>query len=188
MNAVWIGVPEYFLEERRRLGHDRKDELWEGVLHMVPPPNLGHGRRTLDLFIPLQRIGTRRGLHTWAGDTGVYAPDVAPPSWRIPDLSLSRPQHESERGLEGAALVVEVLSPNDESRDKFGFYARVGVAEVWILDPTSREPEIYTCIDRAFVRVPSIGGVHHSPLLGITLEVIDGPLLRVSDGDDVTTI
>lgn len=38
MRAVWIGVPDRFLEERHRLGHDKQDELWEGVLHMVPPP------------------------------------------------------------------------------------------------------------------------------------------------------
>lgn len=33
-----LEVPEGLLAERARLGHDRFDEMWEGVLHMVPPP------------------------------------------------------------------------------------------------------------------------------------------------------
>lgn len=31
-------VPEAMLAERRRLGLDRRDEMWNRVLHMVPPP------------------------------------------------------------------------------------------------------------------------------------------------------
>ena len=38
------GVPEDFLEERRRLGIDVRDELWEGVVHLVPPPASAHAR------------------------------------------------------------------------------------------------------------------------------------------------
>ena len=186
MNAVWIDVPESFLKERHRLGHDKKDELWEGVLHMVPPPSGPHGRRSIDLLLCLAPIAKRRGMSTWGEGTGVFAADIVT-SYRIPDVTLARAEHESERGLEGAALCVEILSPNDESRDKFGFYARVGVSEVWILEPHTRELEIYTCIDGAFVRMMPVDGVHRSPLLGITLEIVAG-LLRVTDGDDVTDL
>jgi hypothetical protein len=31
------------LERRERLGLDRKDEVWEGVLHVVPSPSGRHG-------------------------------------------------------------------------------------------------------------------------------------------------
>ena len=36
MRAVLLEVPEAMLDERRRLGHDGRDEMWDGVLHMVP--------------------------------------------------------------------------------------------------------------------------------------------------------
>ena len=39
MRAVMLDVPESLLDERRRLGLDVFDEVWEGVLHMVPPPS-----------------------------------------------------------------------------------------------------------------------------------------------------
>jgi len=37
------GLEEVF-ERRRRSGLDRLDEVWEGVLHMVPAPSYGHAR------------------------------------------------------------------------------------------------------------------------------------------------
>ena len=30
------------LDDRRRRGADRWDEMWDGVLHMVPPPGSDH--------------------------------------------------------------------------------------------------------------------------------------------------
>ncbi len=40
-----------------------------------------------------------------------------------------------------AALVVEILSPEDESRRKLDFYVRAGVEEVLIVDPDERTVE-----------------------------------------------
>lgn len=35
------------IKKRRRIsGLDRLDEVWEGVLHMVPTPSYGHARLT----------------------------------------------------------------------------------------------------------------------------------------------
>jgi hypothetical protein len=42
------------LDERRRLGQDVRDEMWDGVLHMVPPPGGAHqdyGRLGVSLMI-----------------------------------------------------------------------------------------------------------------------------------------
>jgi len=180
MRAVWLEVPEMFLEERRRLGLDKKDELWDGVLHMVPPPASAHQRRVADLFAALIPVAKRLGLEIWGDATGLYGGDK---NWRIPDVTLARPEHVSERGLESAVLVVEMLSPNDESRDKFAFYARVCVREVWIIDPHSRAFEIYALGDDGYTQVPTAGPAI-SPALGITLAIVDGPRLRLTDGAD----
>lgn len=36
------GAFDDLLAERERLGLDRRDEVWEGVLHMIPPPSTRH--------------------------------------------------------------------------------------------------------------------------------------------------
>ena len=41
MRALHFEVSEGELQERHRPGIDRWDEMWEGELHMVPPPSLG---------------------------------------------------------------------------------------------------------------------------------------------------
>jgi len=38
------------LEQRRISGLDRLDEVWEGVLHMVPAPGFGHAILASELF------------------------------------------------------------------------------------------------------------------------------------------
>ncbi len=184
MDAVWIDVPEEFLAERARLGHDRKDELWEGVLHLVSPTaSTLHALVAAELYVALRAIASKHDLVAFPDGIGVYEPGAAPPSWRVPDGALARRPQVSERGLEGALLAIEVLSPSDESRKKFDFYARVGLVEVWLVEPRTRQPEIYTLVEGAFQRLPPADEKHRSPLLGITLEVVDGPKLVLRDGD-----
>lgn len=185
MNAVWIDVPQEFLEERRQLGHDKRDELWEGELHMVPPGSFIHGSVSMDLGIALTPIAKRRELLVRLSEIGVFNPNVDK-SYRIPDVSVARPEHVSDRGFEGAELVIEVLSPNDESRKKFDFYARIGVREVWLVEPKTRETELYALrADRTgYDSIPFVAGIATSAVLGITLEIIDGPLLRLRDGGE----
>jgi Uma2 family endonuclease len=60
--------------------------------------------------------------------------------FRVPDGALHRP------GASGtwhptAALVVEIVSPGDESREKLRFYAARGVDELLIVDPVTRSVE-----------------------------------------------
>lgn len=35
VRVVFLEAPEQLLAERRRLGFDGRDEMWEGELHMV---------------------------------------------------------------------------------------------------------------------------------------------------------
>ena len=185
MRAVWLSVPESFLEERRRLGHDTKDELWDGELHMVPPPSSRHARIERDLLFALHPIARRHGLEAFPDATGVFGPGE---NWRIPDVTLVRPHNVSERGLEAAELVVEVLSPHDESRKKMPWYASIGVREAWLVEPNTRIVEVYTLLEGAWHAVAATASGITSPLLGIRLEVVAGPKLRLHDGDSYTDI
>jgi len=174
MDALWTDIPETILEERSQHGKDKRDECWDGVLHMVPPPSSIHERVMLDLSAALDLIAKRRGWRAWTA--GLFEHET---SWRVPDISVARPEHVSARGLDGAELVVEVLSPNDRSREKFEFYARVGVREIWLIDPKTRAIEIYALVGAAY-RELALGT---SPVLDVALEVLEGPALRLRDGD-----
>src|SRR5215831_6404963 len=59
MRAVWLQPDEAYLAQRHRLGHDKKDELWDGVLHMVPPASSAHGGLMSRLLVALDPIAKR---------------------------------------------------------------------------------------------------------------------------------
>ncbi len=185
MRAVWLDVPESFLEERHRFGHDKKDELWDGVLHMVPPGTFAHGFVVTNLVITLDRIARRRGMRAYGSALGIFEHEK---NYRVPDLTVVRPEQCTERGLIGAELVVEVLSPNDESREKQPFYAERGIRESWIIDPITRAHEVYELRGSRYVCVDATGAITRSPVLGIALSIVDGPVLRVIDGDQVADV
>jgi Uma2 family endonuclease len=185
MQAVWLAVPEHFLEERHAHGHDKADELWDGVLHMPPTPSFAHGSVITKLIYALTPIAKRRGWDIVGDSVSLFGSDT---NYRVPDAQIFRPDQPSMRGLEGAQLVIEMLSPHDEARRKFPFYANVGVSEIWLIEPNSREHEIHVLRDGRYVRVETTGGVTHSAILDVTLELADGPLLRLRDGDSVVDI
>ena len=170
-------IPASILEERRRLGHDRFDEVWEGVLHLVPFPSLRHQRIVMRLAVMLHAAAARRGLEVFS-QTGLYDPAVRDDSeYRGPDVMLASLHHASKRGIEGhAQLVIEVISPNDESRDKLPFYARIGVGEVWLIDPRGPSIEMFA-------------GIHpiEKSQLGLELH-FEGAILHIRDGADTYTV
>jgi Uma2 family endonuclease len=119
------------LKERRRIsGLDRLDEVWEGVLHIVPAPNYGHGDIESQLHTILRPIARQAGLRMIGqSNLGESTHD-----FRVPDSALHRP------GTAGmwhptAALVIEIVSPEDETWQKLPFYAVHEVDEVLIIDP-----------------------------------------------------
>ena len=123
------------LKERRRVsGLDRLDEVWEGVLHMVPAPNYGHARLTQQLAVALDEPARDAGLEAAMGEFNL---GDSIDDFRVPDGGLHRSGTDGV-WLHTAALVVEIVSPGDESWEKLPFYAAHEVDEVLILDPEER--------------------------------------------------
>lgn len=152
---------------------------------MVPPPEIPHNTIHRDLFVVLYRIATRLGLDA-RFECGLFNPRVkGDKDFRVPDLVVVSPHVLSKRGVEGkATLVVEVLSPGDESRVKLPFYAKVGVREVWLVDPTTHAIEVFALRDGKLVTVRTREGVVVSPTLSVELSTVKGKL-RVRDGERV---
>lgn len=125
-----------WLAQRRALGQDSRDEVWEGVLHVPPYEHSRNGDTESQLIILLAPYARTAGLRT-GGSFHLGEPD----DFRIPDLGYHR---VGERSLymPTAAIVVEILSPDDETYAKLAFYAARLVDEVWIVDAVARTVEI----------------------------------------------
>jgi Uma2 family endonuclease len=122
------------LRRRSRSGLDRLDEVWKGVRHMVPAPSGEHADITQQLAVILDRPARAAGLVPTMGEFNLGESEH---DYRVPDGGMHRVR---PRGVwfATAALVVEIVSPGDESWEKLPFYARCGVEEIVIVDPDER--------------------------------------------------
>ena len=127
------------LEQRRASGNDRWDEVWDEVYILMPNPNIEHQ----DIATGLSAIF--RAVVDWSGlgksYQGVNVSDRADDwtkNYRCPDVAVYLTGNPAiAKGaywLGGPDFAVEVISPDDRSREKFDFYARVGVRELLLID------------------------------------------------------
>lgn len=102
----------------------------------------------------------------------------------IPDLVFVRNESwdrivADERFVKAPDLVIEILSPGkvNHERDllvKRQLYSRYGVEEYWIVDPESREVEIYRQLERSLAKVSTVRDhqtLKSSILPGLELDV-----------------
>jgi Uma2 family endonuclease len=126
---AWV---ERLLEERRRSGADRRDEVWDGILHVIPPPSVEHERLAHALHVLLDPHAVAVNLVV-VGTVGIGTED----DYRVPDLAVLRPGYAPEWNRT-AAMVVEIVSPRDDTWEKLPFYAGHQVNEVMIVAPEER--------------------------------------------------
>ena len=168
MKTVVLGDPPEVLisliANRKRLGLDTHDEVWNGEYHMAPAANFQHGKVIGELVRFLGDVGDRVGLTvTVEFNLG----DLT--NFRVPDLGLHRSESTND-WLSTAAVVVEVRSPDDESYAKFDFYFEHGVEEILIADLTTKRAHW-------FLRGPSeFEPASRSDLLGLTTSEVASAL------------
>jgi Uma2 family endonuclease len=154
------------------LPEDRRYEIIDGDLYMVPAPVPYHQRI-------VQRISMLLYQHVVERDLGevLFAPcdlvltqeDVVQPD--IFFISKDRLAIVGEKYITAAPdLVVEVLSPSTQERDrtiKAKLYFREGVKEMWIADPTAKTVEVLIRGSDGFQRSGFYAGdaIVSSPLL-----------------------
>lgn len=189
MRALLLEPDPAWLEERRRLGHDRFDEVWDGVLHIVPSPSSMHQRFEGNLEAVLRPRVMPSGFEVFH-NLDLLDRVKGEDNYRQPDIAVVSPNDVMERGIKGhAELVIEILSPNDESREKFPFYAKCRIPEYWIVHPITRAIEVYFLQGDAYVTVtPNADGSLSAPRFGLVLQTIEGPKLRIAWADGSTEI
>jgi len=176
MRVVFLEAPEQLLAERCRLGLDGRDEMWEGELHMVPPPIFDHQRRESRLLRALGPVADRAGLEI-VPEAGLYASDD---SWRVPDLVVVGPAQVTRRGVEGGAeLVVEIRSPGDETNSKLDFYSRFGVEEFLIVERDTAAVTVFRLADGSLAPVAPGADGWVSSALGVAFRQAAGGVLEV---------
>ncbi len=150
------GLLDRLLKERRLNGIDRYDEVWEGIVHMVPAPLAEHNRFLKQLVIVLDPLARRLGGELLIGPN-VRAPGSEPKDFRIPDLVYLSPADKSllkEGWIDGGPSVVfEIRSPGDETYGKLSFYAALGVPEVVVLDRDTKRPQVFDLVGDRYVEV-----------------------------------
>lgn len=148
MKVVYVEAPEDLIEQRRRLGLDRMDEVWEGVYHMAPPPAGEHQEVVDELFVIFRGYVGNHRLGRMRSVTGVRRGPGGKENYRIPEWVFLRREREElfrpDTGYvdEGPDVVLEVRSPGDETDEKIPFYEAVGVRELLLVDRDSREVQV----------------------------------------------
>jgi Uma2 family endonuclease len=176
-------VPQELLDERRRLGHDVRDEMWDGVLHMVPPPSDDHQDFNNEFFLVVAPLAKQRGLVPRM-ENGLFR---TTDDYRVPDQLFRRPDQRTGRGTVGAELIVEVRSPRDETYKKIDFYSQIGVREMIVIHPDEGRVELFRAIGGRLISMqPGPDGRYESEVLGITVRTIDGKLEITWDGGSAT--
>jgi len=185
-------ITEAEVLERQRLGLDVRDEEWEGVYHVTPPPSVDHQDVLAGFILFLRTLVESRGGGKVLPEIGVFRGSVPVPDYRIPDLVFVAAGREgiiARDGIRGGApdVVIEILSPHDESRAKFPFSAAIGVPEVVVVGPDARTAEVWKLAGGRYERVPSgPDGATISERLQISMRTIAGapPRLELLDRRD----
>lgn len=140
-------MPQSWLEERRKFGVDRFDEMWDGVLHVNAFPGNPHQRfrdQLRDFLRDLQRELAVPG--EWGTERNLAKPRGWPLDYRAPDMLFlgvrCRAKDMGSHYVGPPDIAVEVAGDDDESRAKLPWYAELGIPEIWIIDLASRVPDI----------------------------------------------
>jgi Uma2 family endonuclease len=173
------------LRFRERTGADRFDEMWQGVLHMTPSPSFQHqlqASRILNFFVEVWCPRTGRSA---VMQVNVSTAERWDQDYRIPDVSVMGPERlpRGEAMFVHPNVVFEIRSPGDETYEKLGFYAAVGVDAVVIVERDTKAMQVFALSSGDFVLLPpgADGWTVVRPIdVELRTELTDhGPVLRL---------
>ena len=168
-------------EDYCRAPDDKRYELLNGELMMVPAPNMKHQEILGRLYVELHRFVQEHELgkvyvapvDVVLSDTDVVQPDVL-------FISRAREDRITDANVQGAPdLVIEILSPSTADKDlgkKHELYGSCGVLEYWIIDPVSETVTVHRQRDGKLERAGEFGrgeSLATAVLEGLALELDD---------------
>lgn len=162
------------------LTQERRVEWVDGEIIELPPDSIEHFDE-IDFLGDLIKTHVRRGRLGRVFYSTVLMRLPNRPSGRIPDVMFVANEHLDRvrrTYLDGPAdLVVEIVSPDSEVRDRFlklGEYAEAEIPEYWLIDKARNEAHFYVLGEN--------GQYHEAPMSAdglYTSTVLPGLRLRV---------
>ena len=185
------------MAERAANGHDRYDEVWEGVYVMNPLADNEHQDLVTELGTVFCIAITWQGLgKVFAGVNVSDRIDGWTFNYRGPDvvvvLNNSRARDMQTHYVGGPDFLVEVLSPGDRSRKKLPFYEQLGVRELLLVGRDPWKLELFRLQEGHLKRVgnstPKRSTRLESTVLPLTFRLVAGaarPQIAVAHHDEV---
>lgn len=140
----------YTSEDYWNLPEGQRAELIDGKLYAMAPPNFTHQKISFALARKIaDYIDTNKGSCEVVPAPFAVNLDANDKTWVEPDLSVICDKSKiTEKGCKGAPdWVIEVVSPGTQSRDylkKLWLYQNAGVREYWIVNPITKNVQVYT--------------------------------------------
>ncbi len=156
---------KFTYQDYRNAPEDKRYELLDGDLVVVPAPKEVHQRVLMNLsYLLLQFIRQAKSGHFYVApfdvvlsDTDVVQPDLL-------FVSNERSHIITDENIQGAPdLVVEILSPSTAERDrtyKRALYAKYGVGEYWLVDTDAKSVTVLIQSDHGFTPAGTYGEGH----------------------------
>ncbi len=165
--------PRTIMDVFKSLPEGTLAEIINNQLVMSPAPSSIHQDTVRDIafkltaFVQMHMLGKIyfAPIDVYFDAENVFQPDII--------FISSRQLHIIEESIQGVPdLIVEVLSPGSEKkdkRDKKAVYEKFGVKEYWIVHPVTKQVTGYQLANNIFVDIPSEYGILHSQLLNLAI-------------------
>jgi Uma2 family endonuclease len=186
------GLAERIIAERAACGGDRFDEVWEGTYMMSPLADNEHQNIQFELAAAINTaINTKAEFKICCGANVSDRKRDWKLNYRCPDVVVLSPNTKAKDcgayWYGGPDFCVEITSPHDRSRDKFEFYAKVGVRELLLIDRRKWTLELYEladgCLQLAGTAQLNGSSKVQSSVLGLTFGLVPGkprPKIKVA--------
>ncbi|MEW6238353.1 MAG: Uma2 family endonuclease [Candidatus Omnitrophota bacterium] len=153
-----ISTPiQFTYEDYLHFSDDKRYEIIEGEVYMVPSPFTNHQQvsrrleRLIEDYVMARDLGEifDAPLDVVLSDIDVVQPDIF-------FISNKNSGIITYKNIQGAPdLAIEILSPSSDHKDKVlkkKLYAKYGVKEYWLVDPDAKQIQVFTLKDAALTQ------------------------------------
>ncbi len=141
-------LEESLQAQRQATGANRYDEVWEGTYMMTPMPNDEHQEIVSRLTSVFEEVVGWPGLGKVR--PGVNVSDRESnwkQNYRVPDVAVflagGKAKNCDTHWLGGPDFAVEIISPDDQTRQKLPFYEKIAVVELLLVDRNPWSLELF---------------------------------------------